>query len=376
MFSQSGHAEDPLYPLSFTTGNTTVDNTACQDLACPSQDRFAPTKQNILCGGRTALSVIREQLENLPANSTEAAANTTVRFVTKRSSSYVLVLDLATTAQRWRNIKRALFRLISLLPEGSRLGIVTVGGSEARISLAPTVVTGERREALHGLIPRRAGQSPGCVECGLRTGLELLGHQQGNILLLTNTKTESVDNINKHHIYNIIYASQEYTEYTNTRTVYSLTDETSATLTEVFLDILNNIEDENIEKIYHQVHTGSDLSGKFYIEEFANRDITVTLSVEDEQNVESFEVMDPSGQRNIFSKFEDGMVYFKFSGRLPPGIWSYHAKLYHDSLYPDTRMVVDVVTKSDSGIVAQLFTSLQRDQGEFNRQEIIALNEQ
>ena len=30
------------------------------------------------------------------------------------------------------------------------------------------------------------------------------------------------------------------------------------------------------------------------------------------------------------------------------GIWSYHAKLYHDSVFPDTKMTVDVVTKSHS----------------------------
>ena len=68
---------------------------------------------------------------------------------------------------------------------------------------------------------------------------------------------------------------------------------------------------------------------------------------------------DPSGKKRIFSKFEDGMVYFKFTGHLPSGIWSYHAKLYHDSVFPDTKMSVDVVTKSsaDSGILVEVFNS-------------------
>jgi hypothetical protein len=71
-------------------------------------------------------------------------------------------------------------------------------------------------------------------------------------------------------------------------------------------------------------------------------------------------VKDPSGKKRIFSKFEDGMVYFKFSGHLPSGIWSYHAKLYHDSVFPETKMSVDVVTKSETeaGIVVDVFTSL------------------
>ena len=85
-------------------------------------------------------------------------------------------------------------------------------------------------------------------------------------------------------------------------------------------------------------------------------ELLITLNVPDEEKVELFEVKDPSGKKRIFSKFEDGMVYFKFTGLLPPGIWSYHAKLYHDSLYPDTKMTVDVITKceEDTGIVAEV----------------------
>ena len=51
-----------------------------------------------------------------------------------------------------------------------------------------------------------------------------------------------------------------------------------------------------------------------------------------------------SGKKMIFSKFENGMVYLKFSGVLPLGFWSYLVKLYHDSLYLDTKMTVDVIT--------------------------------
>ena len=346
VFEQSGFAEDPVYPESYTTGDTTHNTTGtCQDLFCPSQDKFAPTKQNIMCEGRSAMSVITEQLKELPSNRTEVMSNMTVRYVTQSKSSYVLVLDLAHSADRWRNIKRALYRLISLLPEGSRLGIVTVGegeGEGARISLAPTKVTGDRREALHGLIPRRAVRTHGCVECGLRVGLELLGHHQGNIILLTDSNTNLVENTNNHHIYNIIHSSQEYTEYNKDRTVYSLVDESSASLTEVFLDILNDIEKEKIQKIYHQVHSGSEMSGKFYIEELTSRDITVTLSIDDEQNVESFEVKDPSGKRNIFSKFEDGLVIIRQPGISKSGMWSYHVRLYEDR----EVAVVDVTSVS------------------------------
>ena len=127
---------------------------------------------------------------------------------------------------------------------------------------------------------------------------------------------------------------------------------------------MTTIEHEMVEKIHETHYNSLGFAGTFTFEKEQNAELLITLNVPDEEKVELFEVKDPSGKKRIFSKFEDGMVYFKFSGQLPPGIWSYHAKLYHDSLYPDTRMVVDVVTKSEthSGIEAQLFTSLQHDE--------------
>jgi hypothetical protein len=34
----------------------------------------------------------------------------------------------------------------------------------------------------------------------------------------------------------------------------------------------------------------------------------------DEMKVESFELADPLGNKNIFAKFEDGLVFYKFPG--------------------------------------------------------------
>ena len=138
---------------------------------------------------------------------------------------------------------------------------------------------------------------------------------------------------------------------------------------EIFASIVTEIEDEIVEKIHETHYNSLGFAGTFTFEKEQNSELLITLNVPDEEKVELFEVKDPSGKKRIFSKFEDGMVYFKFTGSLPPGIWSYHAKLYHDSLYPDTKMTVDVVTKteSDSGIVAQVFTSVSSHQGKLNQ---------
>ena len=129
---------------------------------------------------------------------------------------------------------------------------------------------------------------------------------------------------------------------------------------EIFASIVTKIEHEIVEKIHETHYNSLGFAGTFTFEKEQNAELLITLNVPDEEKVELFEVKDPSGKKRIFSKFEDGMVYFKFSGRLPPGIWSYHAKLYHDSLYPDTKMVVDVVTRSletTDSVVAEVFSS-------------------
>ncbi len=37
--------------------------------------------------------------------------------------------------------------------------------------------------------------------------------------------------------------------------------------------------------------------------------------------VESFELTDPLGNKNIFAKFEDGLVFYKFPGTTSTSLW-------------------------------------------------------
>ena len=65
-FEESGFVHDTLYPSHFVDGNTTVANRGCAEGSaekdfCPLgivYDRYAPTKQNLLCSGSSAFDVI------------------------------------------------------------------------------------------------------------------------------------------------------------------------------------------------------------------------------------------------------------------------------------------------------------------------------
>ena len=168
-------------------------------------------------------------------------------------------------------------------------------------------------------------------------------------------------------IYVISYPATIHTSYLQLARygrVYAVVENSAALrplihLQEILANIITKTESEIVEKIHETHYNSLGFAGTFTYEKEENADLLITLTVPDEEKVELFEVKDPSGKKRIFSKFEDGMVYFKFTGLLPPGIWSYHAKLYHDSLYPDTKMTVDVITKCqvDGGIIAEIFTS-------------------
>lgn len=310
----------------------------------------------------------------------ETPQDLTPKFIYSLSSTtkYHILLDQTSAMgehMRWTNVKRALFRFINLLPVGSRLNIHAFGHSVKEV-LPTTTVTELNRDGLFGRIPRRVlDDIKPCVNCALDRALYEVGHNEV-VILITGVDTK----MNNHAavlkqvedkeipIYVISYPATIHTSYMDLARfgeVYAVVENSANLrplihLQEILANIITKTESEIVEKIHETHYNSLGFAGTFTYEKEENAELLITLNVPDEEKVELFEIKDPSGKKRIFSKFEDGMVYFKFNGLLPPGIWSYHAKLYHDSLYPDTKMTVDVITKCevDSGIIAEIFTSV------------------
>jgi len=404
VFEESGFSHDPIYPPSYTEGNQTAVNTGCEGtvgLFCPrdgAYNKYAPTKQNVLCGGRSAWQTIYDshdlreaavdsyfvehegrqvyslaQQENTQQLTTgDSVKDTTFRYVELSTSQYVLVLDQTDDTERWVNIKRALYRFIDLLPEGSVLSIITVGET-ASVALPPTVVTEGKREGLHGRIPRRGIEHmEACIECGVELAIDTLGDHGGNIVVVSGsniTRNARPVNLDKNRVFTISYTSRDspIANMTNEGTTYSVhesdeDDNPSSSLTEVFIDIVNSIERNQVQKIFESEHRNHEFSGTFYVEEHTRNEVTVTLSIDDEQKIESFEVKDPSGKRNIFSKFEDGLVIFRFPGKSESGIWTFHTKLYDDTALPVKKMTIDVTARSEgNGVTLTTMGSVTED---------------
>ena len=112
----------------------------------------------------------------------------------------------------------------------------------------------------------------------------------------------------------------------------------------------------------HSVHqAGHNINGHFMMEYDKEAMLRVTLTIPDEEKVEFFEVENPSGETKILSKFEDGMVYFTFTGELETGLWKYRAKIYTDTVIDkDDFVAVDAVLSTNNApidITSEVFVS-------------------
>ena len=54
-----------------------------------------------------------------------------------------------------------------------------------------------------------------------------------------------------------------------------------------------------------QEHNSFEIEGSFLIEKSLNKDLLVTLTVDDEDKIEFFEVKTPSGKRKMFPTYLD-----------------------------------------------------------------------
>ena len=394
VFPETGFLEDPLYPLSYLEGQDIVDNTGCPGhLFCPASQRsgLAPTKQSLLCAGRTALETMlahpelqdepRRQVYRLPgqeAAQREVARDTTFRYIEAAPPSLVLVLDQSSQmgTGRWAIIKKALYRFIGLLPEGASLAIVVYGETSSLV-LPATTVTEEKREGLHGRVPRRVLEqslTPPCLECGLRMAASTLRKTGGSIVLVTREDGRVTDGLlekissTNTQLFTLAFPVVESvaaTPLSLLSTYYKVQDTSPSlsSLTDCLMDVLNRLTpgQARLQKLFQTNHAQHEFTGSFFVEENLRTDIIVTLSIDDEQKIEFFEVSDPSGKKYIFSKFEDGLVLFRFPGESEPGVWSYRAKLYPDSALPVRDMMVDVVAQGRGQAVLVSGLSLLRD---------------
>ena len=241
-------------------------------------------------------------------------------------------------------------RFIQHLSVGTTLSIVTMGQS-SRLVLPPTVVTSANRESLAGRVPRRQGEDTAtCLTCALNTSLAALQDYQGRprdgaLVLLTGRQDPNLslgglvarvlDTPVMAFVVSTVEAQVPPELYRLARhgqvfgTVGGQTDHwLSLHLAEVLLAVHNQVEAKARQKIHQNIYFQPEVRTTFSVEYGLQEEMMVVLEIEDETRVEAFEVMDPAGEKHIFSQFESGLVYFRFPGLADTGVWSYRVRLY------------------------------------------------
>lgn len=382
VFPESGvlHGGDRMYPNVYNEGNMTLVNAGCEreEPFCPlgkPYNRRAPTKQNLLCQELSAMETILNHEDfkiNVTANHSVPYRAPEISFFLPKSSKYTIVLERTSVMDingRWTNIKRAFFRFLQHLPLGSEVSIITFG-KEATLNLPPTVVTDANREGLHGRIPRKVlPDDLACVFCAVNMSYNNLRRDSsdrtdsGTVILVTGSprRPQLLEQLvavaagSAVKVFPIIYPGTAYPEMiklaANARHYAVPEDDAVSSLTylsEVLFDILHVAEGLEIQKIHETKHLSYEFAGTFTLEEEMLHHMSVTMSIDDEEKVEFFEITNPSGKKHLFSKFEDGMVVFNHPGLAQSGIWTYHAKLYPTSGLPQDQILVDVVSQSNN----------------------------
>ena len=140
----------------------------------------APTKHNVLCGGRSVLEVINSHPDFSRRSGGEPAERGETKFSVVRQPppQYVIVLETSSAMARvWKWVRKALQNLIRFeLPDNSRVAIVTFN-KDGRVEQNLAGLTSEQvRIRVADAIPdspNKLSRNPDrCVVCGVQVAMD------------------------------------------------------------------------------------------------------------------------------------------------------------------------------------------------------------
>ena len=215
------------------------------------------------------------------------------------------------------------------------------------------------KEGLHGRVPGRASDSnSSCYSCGLNAAMDLVSNSDTVITVFITVRAEDGDSEHVLHslrggekvlektrapLYGLIVGG----EFVNRKEksegkFYVLSDGTDqqTEFSDVFLAISNDVNDDNDgyakfyeNKLRNDRDAGTNIEGKFSVEESLRTDLKVVLNTHNKEDVEKFQLVSPSGKNHKFPFVERGSVYFQFDSSAEPGIWTYSiSRLVESSL--------------------------------------------
>ena len=211
-------------------------------------------------------------------------------------------------------------------------------GEGVRVNLAPTRITELNRAGIHGKIPGRVASGDACLSCGLQAASDMLAAASeaadASVILVTGDE-ESTHEINMAadmNIYTIGYASLKMKKSSSEKEekvfIIATDEEDVDSMAATFYQILAR-EELLAARARFYAHTlaggnpAAAAGGKFVVEETLRRRLHVVASTRHKEDIETFDLVSPSGRRHQFPVVEKGIVHFQFPGLAEPGVWSY-----------------------------------------------------
>lgn len=152
-----------------------------------SHDRWAPTRHNLICGGKSVWEVMRASPDFQNNRNVEAGlreGHVTFTYVRPRTPRIVLLVEdtnVMNVQKRWDFMRKAVRKLVTYdIPDGHSVGLV-VFDSVAATKHPLTTLSEANREKVGSSLPRnpsQEGEHKRCVLCGLREALMLLGQDR------------------------------------------------------------------------------------------------------------------------------------------------------------------------------------------------------
>ncbi|XP_037803249.1 calcium-activated chloride channel regulator 3A-1-like [Penaeus monodon] len=173
-----------------------------------SHAREAPTRHNLLCGGRSVWEVLRASPDfqnNRDAEGELKESDVAFRYVRAQPPRIVLLIDdtdVMNVQKRWEFVRKAVRKVVTYdVPDGHSVGLVVFDSAAATKYPLTRLTDGATREKVGSSLPRNPSREPHhkrCLLCGLREALRMLqqdntGSGAGHIVLVTAGGGEPLD---------------------------------------------------------------------------------------------------------------------------------------------------------------------------------------
>ncbi|ROT62612.1 putative epithelial chloride channel protein-like [Penaeus vannamei] len=173
-----------------------------------SHAREAPTRHNLLCGGRSVWEVLRASPDfqnNRNAEEAPTESDVAFRYVRAQPPRIVLLIDdtdVMNVQKRWEFVRKAVRKVVTYdVPDGHSVGLVVFDSAAATKYPLTRLTDGATREKVGSSLPRNPSREPHhkrCLLCGLREALRMLrqdstGSGAGHVVLLTAGGGEPLD---------------------------------------------------------------------------------------------------------------------------------------------------------------------------------------